>query len=167
MKKILLITTIIISLLVINKEDKVIIPDEAIRFRVIANSNDEEDQELKKKVVSNLGEVLTSVEKDNLEGTKKAINAKLPEFEKVVNKTLEDNNIKKDFNINYGLNYFPKKEYQEVIYPEGEYESLVITLGEGEGKNFWCVLFPPLCLIDEEHPNNYKSFVKELIEKYF
>ena len=61
MKKILLITTIIISLLVINKEDKVIIPDEAIRFRVIANSNDEFDQELKKKVVSNIGEVLTSI----------------------------------------------------------------------------------------------------------
>ena len=51
-----------------------------------------------------------------------------------------------------------------------DYESLVITLGEGAGNNFWCVLFPPLCLLDtEEEPENveYTSFVKEVIDKYF
>ena len=68
------------------------------------------------------------------------------------------------------MNYFPEKEYKGVVYEEGEYESLVITLGNGLGENFWCVLFPPLCLLDtEEEPENveYTSFVKEVIDKYF
>ena len=167
MKKLLIITTIIISILIINKEDQVIIPDEAIRFRVIAESNTKEDQEIKKKIVYNLQDTISSVEHDNLEDTRLEIKKKIPEFKKIVNNTLKENNLNKEFNINYGLNYFPEKEYKKVIYPEGEYESLVITLGEGKGNNFWCVLFPPLCLIDEDQPNNYKSFVKELIDKYF
>ena len=58
--------------------------------------------------------------------------------------------------------------YKGIYYEEGEYESLVITLGEGIGNNFWCVLFPPLCLIDEnEEEVEYTSFIKELIDKYF
>ena len=55
------------------------------------------------------------------------------------------------------------------MYEEGDYESVVITLGNGEGSNFWCVLFPPLCLLDENDTTedvDYKFFVKELIDKY-
>ena len=66
--------------------------------------------------------------------------------------------------------YFPKKKYKGITYKEGNYESLVITLGEGAGDNFWCVLFPPLCLIEADETSNdnveYKFFVKELIDKY-
>ena len=68
------------------------------------------------------------------------------------------------------MNYFPEKEYKGIVYEEGEYESLVITLGNGLGENFWCVLFPPLCLLDSEEEVEdveYTSFVKELVEKYF
>ena len=75
----------------------------------------------------------------------------------------------KDFEINYGYNYFPKKKYKGVTYDAGNYESLVITLGDGNGDNFWCVLFPPLCLLeadDSTTETEYKFFVKELIEKY-
>ena len=56
--------------------------------------------------------------------------------------------------------------YNNEIYPEGEYESLVITLGDGEGDNFWCVLFPPLCF-DEKEDYQYKSFIKEIFDKIF
>ena len=83
-----------------------------------------------------------------------------------MDKTLKDNNSNETFHINYGKNYFPKKEYDNVIYEEGEYESLVITLGEGIGHNFWCVLFPPLCFEDTKK-QEYKSFFKEVIDKYF
>ena len=73
--------------------------------------------------------------------------------------------------MNYGINYFPEKKYKGVIYEEGYYESLVITLGKGNGENWWCVLFPPLCLMEGEDNNTdeveYKSFVKEMIDKYF
>ena len=65
----------------------------------------------------------------------------------------------------------PEKEYKGVKYPAGEYESLVITLGTGTGDNFWCVLFPPLCLIEAEEENisevKYTSFIQEIINKYF
>ena len=70
-----------------------------------------------------------------------------------------------DYNIKYGLNYFPEKKYKNVIYPEGNYESLVITLGEGVGENWWCVLYPPLCLIDEENDNiEYDLYIKKIFE---
>ena len=72
--------------------------------------------------------------------------------------------------IHYGLNYFPKKEYKGVIYEEGYYESLVVTLGNGNGDNWWCVLFPPLCLLEAQETNTqdveYKFFVQDLIDKY-
>ena len=75
------------------------------------------------------------------------------------------------FEINFGLNYFPKKEFKGITYKEGYYESVVITLGEGLGDNWWCVLFPPLCMLEvEESVTNdveYTTLVKTIIDKYF
>ena len=65
------------------------------------------------------------------------------------------------------FNYFPKKEHNGIIYEAGEYESLVITLGQGEGDNFWCILFPPLCMVDENEDIEYKSIIKEVLKKIF
>ena len=72
------------------------------------------------------------------------------------------------YSINFGLNYFPEKEYKGIVYEEGYYESLLITLGEGKGNNWWCVLFPPLCLLEAEENTEveYTSLVGELLEKY-
>ncbi len=172
MKKIVIILAIIVTILSLNKEEKVIIPKEAIRFRVIANSNNSDDQTLKKKVVNNLnGEIRKLTVLDtSLEKSRDNIKAKIPEFSEIVSDTLEKNQSNQTFTIDYGMNYFPEKEYKGVVYEEGEYESLVITLGNGMGENFWCVLFPPLCLLDEEQQSQdveYTSFVKEMIDKYF
>ena len=98
----------------------------------------------------------------NINDTRKSIKDNL----KIIDETLRQE--VKDYSINYGYNYFPEKVYKGIYYEEGEYESLVITLGEGIGNNFWCVLFPPLCLIDEEQDEvEYTTFIKELIDKYF
>ena len=164
MKKMLILFAIIIMLLVYKNENKVLIPDEAIRFRVIANSNSKEDQMIKERVVSKLKNNLKSLKytPKNINDTRQSINDNL----KVIDDTLKQE--VKDYSINYGYNYFPEKVYKGIYYEEGEYESLVITLGEGVGNNFWCVLFPPLCLIDEnEEEVEYTSFIKELINKYF
>ena len=68
------------------------------------------------------------------------------------------------------LNYFPSKNYKGVLYQAGNYESLVITLGEGLGANFWCVLFPPLCLLDNETEDvsevEYKFYVKKILDEF-
>ena len=89
-------------------------------------------------------------------------------YKNKVKETLEDLNYNTTFTINFGDNYFPKKEYKDVIYEEGNYESLVVTLGNGEGDNWWCVLFPPICTLEVEENKDieYKFFVKEIFEKY-
>lgn len=72
------------------------------------------------------------------------------------------------YDISYGDNYFPDKTYRGINYPAGYYNSLVITLGQGLGENFWCVMYPPLCLIEDNKTDNieYKSYVKEVLLKY-
>lgn len=164
MKKTLIIIAIIIVVMSLSKNDTIIIPKESIRFRVIANSNSQEDQMIKEKVVSKLKKNLSSLTytPKNINDTRKSIKDNL----KIIEETLRQE--VKDYSINYGYNYFPEKVYKGIYYEEGEYESLVITLGEGIGNNFWCVLFPPLCLIDEEQDEvEYTTFIKELIDKYF
>ena len=164
MKKTLIIIAIIIVVMSLSKNDTIIIPKESIRFRVIANSNSKEDQMIKEKVVSKLKKNLSSLTytPKNINDTRKSIKDNL----KIIDETLKQE--VKDYSINYGYNYFPEKVYKGIYYEEGEYESLVITLGEGIGNNFWCVLFPPLCLIDENQDDvEYTTFIKELIDKYF
>lgn len=174
MKKFIIVLAIIITILCLNKEQKVVIPKDSIRFRVIANSNKEEDQQLKKKVVNNLKSNISTLtfSTKNINNSRDNIKKIIPEFSEVVEKTLQENNSNQKYTINYGMNYFPEKEYKGTIYEEGEYESLVITLGNGLGENFWCVLFPPLCLLEAEDEEStedveYTSFVKEIIDKYF
>ena len=72
------------------------------------------------------------------------------------------------YKINFGQNFFPQKNYQGITYPAGNYESLVITLGEGLGDNWWCVLYPPLCLIENKFDSSnieYRSYIKDIILK--
>ena len=169
MKKTLIIISIIITILVYNKEnDKILIPKNSIRIRVIANSNNIEDQVLKlkvkQKVESKLYEKLDNTKDINVARNK--IKSTLPEIDNIVSTTTNSNN----YNINYGNNYFPKKELNGIYYEEGNYESLVINLGEGNGNNWWCVLFPPLCMIDTRENNTdkveYKSKVLEILNDY-
>ena len=164
---ILIIIALLILILTKNKSDNIVIPKEAIRIRIIANSNKEVD--LKTKML-----VKDEVEKEIYQLLKQASSIK--EAREIINNNLDrldlviDKKTDESYKVNFGKNYFPKKSYKGIIYDEGEYESLVITLGEGVGDNWWCVLFPPLCLLDGNENTKdveYKFFVKELIDKYF
>lgn len=167
MKKLVIFLAIIITILSLNKEEKVTIPKEAIRFRIIGNSNNELDQDLKREIVQNLSKELVLSDNITIDEARKLIKDSIPKYEESINKTLEKNNIKEDFTINYGINHFPKKEFKGIEYEEGDYESLVISLGEAKGNNFWCVLFPPICMVDDNNKDiEYKSFIKEVINKY-
>lgn len=171
MKKISIVLLIVIILILSNTKARAnIIPDEAIRFRVIANSNSDYDQEIKMLVKDSVEKKLYKLLKNTkgIDSAREIINANIDDIDNVVNKTLKDNNYDKEYNINFGMNYFPEKEYKGVTYDEGYYESLVITLGKGEGNNWWCVLFPPLCLLEAEESDEveYKFFIQELIDKY-
>ena len=176
MKKTLIVLGIIITtymLIGVKAEELVEIPDNAIRIRVIGNSDSEYDQEKKQKIRKNVQLYMQELLKDakNTEEARNIINDNLKNLNKELDNYLTQINYDKDYTINFGLNYFPEKEYKGIKYKEGLYESLLITLGEGKGKNWWCVLFPPICLLEAEETDTneveYKSFVKEIIEKYF
>lgn len=174
MKKIITIIVLIILMVVtMSKEEEIIIPKDAIRFRVIANSNDIKDQQEKKKIAKTLGNNITELLKNqnSLQETRTTLKKNIDTFTTTVQEEMKNDNYDNNVEVNYGMNYFPEKTYKGVKYKEGEYESLVVTLGKGEGNNFWCVLFPPLCLLEAEEDDTneveYTSFVKELIDKYF
>ena len=171
MKKLILVIFVIICFYVcLGHVSSLIIPEDALRIRVIANSNDEYDQNVKMIVKDNIQYKMYDLLKDTkgVDEARKIINSNLDYIDDEISKTLQSLNYNLGYDINYGLNYFPSKEYKGIIYNEGYYESLVITLGEGQGDNWWCVLFPPLCLIEAEASDEveYTSFVKELIDKY-
>lgn len=174
MKKIISVLIIVIMLfcLLNSKTSSIVIPKNAIRFRVIANSDDVNDQELKKQIRDNLQKELYPklIDTKSIDEARTVINNDFGNIEENIKTTLKENNTNTEYNINYGINHFPEKKYKGVLYEEGDYESLVVTLGEGSGKNWWCVLFPPLCLLEAEEEQTeeveYKSFIKELIDKY-
>ena len=174
-KTIFLLLGIIITYILIGNvlASNDIIPDNAIRIRVIANSNSEYDQKIKLKVKETLEYDMYSILKNttDLEEARLLINNNLNKVEKNIDKTLQKENYKLPYSVNFGLNYFPEKKYKGVTYDEGYYESVVVTLGEGLGDNWWCVLFPPLCMLEAEETNTtdveYTTMVKTIIDKYF
>lgn len=170
---ILLALLILISTKNMNAEET-IIPKEAIRFRVIANSNTVYDQNIKVQVRNEVQNKVLELTKNsnNIEDTRNILKNNISLIKNLVENKLRELSYDKSFKVNYGLNPFPEKKYKGVKYKAGDYESLVITLGEGDGDNWWCVLFPPLCLIEAEEETNkseieYKSYIKEVIDKYF
>ncbi len=167
MKKNIVFLLIIIISLFLYKEKDYEVSKDAIRFRVIANSNSEEDIIMKEKVVNNLSGFLTK------KGSKEAIEANiiknLSNIEKEIDVLFANNNYKKTYNIVYGYNEFPEKEYLGKKYSKGYYKSLVIEIGDATGDNYWCFLYPSLCLIDIENDENieYKFKVKEMLDNLF
>lgn len=147
------------------------IPDEAIRLRIIANSDSEYDQEVKMKVKTKIQNELSILLKDvdNIMESRQIIANNFSNLDKLVSDTLSEENYDLGYKINYGYNYFPQKEYNGKVYEEGEYESLLVTLGEGKGSNWWCVLFPPLCIVEAEEDDGvkYESFFSKLINSLF
>lgn len=172
MKRFMLIILLLLSIYlysISNKKEEIVVPDTAIRFRILANSNTAYDQNVKLKVKERLEEELFYIlsTAKNPEESDILIKSNLNNIDNIVKEELS--NEKYSYSINYGMNYFPEKEYKGVKYNEGEYKSLLVTLGKGEGDNFWCVLFPPLCMMetDETTEVEYKFLIKDTLEKYF
>lgn len=172
-KLILIILTIVTIYVVYNnvKAEEIVIPNTAIRLRVIPNSNNLLDQEMKVKVKeyleNNLYKNFANV--DDIDEARTMINNNIPKIEEDITSIFNENNYDMNFKVKYGNNYFPEKEYKGITYEEGYYESLVVEIGEAKGDNFWCVLFPSLCLLETEETTEveYKLGVLELINKIF
>lgn len=127
-----------------------VIPDEAIRLRILANSNSLADQEVKRHIRDVVRAEITSWVEDytSLSEARAVIKQKLPAIRELVSKELAAANVDIPYSVKLGNYSFPTKLYGTYIYPAGQYETVLITLGEGKGANWWCVLFPPLCFIN-------------------
>ncbi|MEJ9114243.1 stage II sporulation protein R [Bacillus paramobilis] len=128
-----------------------VIPKEAVRLRILANSDSDKDQTLKRKVRDEVKAQIDGWVADltSFEEARKVIQSHIPEIEKTVENTLKQEGSKDSFQVKFSKNVkFPTKVYGNFIYPAGEYEAVLITIGEGEGANWWCVLFPPMCFLD-------------------
>ena len=147
-----------------------VIKDESIRLRILANSNTIEDQRIKMEVAKSVQKELYELLKDtkDVKEARTRILDNLDTIKKEVETTLQNNDTSLNYRVNYGKNYFPSKNDKGINYNAGEYESLLVSLNQGKGDNWWCILFPPLCLLEAEESNDveYKLLVKEIIEKY-
>lgn len=167
MKKIILIISIILVIILLSNNNYNVTND-MIRFRVIANSNNGEDIIMKEKVVKTLSNLLFK-NNDSIEDTRNNVISNINNIENKIDKLFKKNKYDMTYNISYGLNHFPKKEYNGQVFSEGDYESLVIEIGEAKGNNYFCILYPPLCMIDEDKTDEVKYDFKivELLKKLF
>ncbi|MCE4049705.1 MULTISPECIES: stage II sporulation protein R [Bacillaceae] len=134
----------------VTANEQVVIPNDAIRLRILANSDSEEDQALKRKVRDAVNAEITKWVADltSKQAAEQLLKAKQPEIQKIAENVVMEENSDQAVKVKFGKVDFPTKLYGEFLYPAGEYEAILITLGAGEGANWWCVLFPPLCFLD-------------------
>lgn len=164
-----MILLLLLILLVTQNKTKQIdynIPNDSIRLRIIASSNNQIDINTKLSLKEYLESELSELIKNETDSNKieKIIVNNLELINNKINEYIGNNNYK----VDYGLNYFPKKIYKGIIYEDGYYKSLVVTLGDGLGKNWWCTLFPPLCLLDINETTTdveYKLFISSILNK--
>ena len=120
------------------------------RLHVIANSNSEEDQNLKYIVRDNLIEYLNTLTSNYTTKDEVVELAKQHQndFYKIAKQTIENNGYNYNVEIEIGNFDFPTKKYGDITIPAGLYDALRVKIGNAEGQNWWCVMFPPLCFVD-------------------
>lgn len=126
------------------------IPENSIRLRIIANSDAPQDQMLKREIRDNINSYLTTKvgSLDTIDQAREKMQAEIPTLEGIVEQTITKSGYQYNSKVELGVVPFPTKMYGQYVYPAGDYEALRVTVGEGKGQNWWCVLFPPLCFVD-------------------
>lgn len=122
--------------------------DDVVRLHILANSDSEEDQAVKLKVRDALLKKNTVLLSDgvNTENAMLYFEKSKAELQKTAEETLKENGYDYGVEISLGKEFYTTRQYGELTFPAGEYTSLKVVLGEGEGHNWWCVMFPPLCV---------------------
>ena len=129
------------------------IAGEVFRLHVIANSDTEKDQELKLKVKTRIVEYLKEIlgEDAGLEETKEAVLTHLTEIEQEAENLIEEQGFDYPVEVVVEKTYFPERTYGDCTFPAGEYEALKVKIGSAKGQNWWCVLYPSLCFLDDTY----------------
>lgn len=155
MKKFFALITFFLSMWIISSQHTVetsipSIPNEAVRLRILANSDSAQDQWLKRQVRNEIvNEMSTWVHKPKSIGeARQMIQRHLPMFQQLAKETIKKYGYTYPVKVQFGQVPFPTKLYGDQVYAAGDYEALLVTIGSGKGGNWWCVLFPPLCFVD-------------------
>lgn len=123
-----------------------------LRLHVVANSNSEEDQTVKLKVRDDLlsfsGEEMACAQ-TSAQAEDYVLNH-IGEITQNANAVLSESGFDYTAAVSVGEFYFPDKQYGDTVYPAGRYQAVKIVLGEGAGDNWWCVIFPPLCIVADD-----------------
>ena len=119
-----------------------------LRLHIIANSDSDADQNLKLKIrdeiLNETGDLFLNC--NDLEIAEETVKQNLDLFNKIANKVIKENGFDYTATATFGKSDFSTRYYDDFTLPAGEYNSLIITLGEGEGKNWWCVVYPTVCI---------------------
>ncbi len=138
--------------------DSSALKESLVRLHVVANSDDQTDQDLKLQVrdavIGRLGSVVSSL--GSAEEAKAYLAEHLEEIQKLANEALQQAGSQLKATVSLALEKFPTRDYETFQLPAGLYEALRITIGQGEGHNWWCVLFPSLCV-----PASSQGFTEE------
>lgn len=124
------------------------IRNEVLRLHVIANSDTAEDQQLKLKVrdaVLEKGKEIFGQSQNKTSAQQKA-KSSISLIEETAKSTINQNGYDYDVKVEIGKSSFPTKTYENITLPAGQYDAVRVIIGNGDGKNWWCVMFPPLCL---------------------
>ena len=122
--------------------------DNVLRLHVLANSDSSEDQALKLEVRDRILEETATLFKDckSKDEAREAVESNLDKIREIAEQTVREAGYEYGVSVSLGEEEYPTKNYEECCFPAGEYLSLRVMIGEAEGENWWCVLFPPLCL---------------------
>jgi stage II sporulation protein R len=136
-----------------------------IRLHILANSDSDADQSLKLKVrdlvLKDWGGKLAAA--GTASAAWKELNGLLPDIQKDISSFLKDQDAGYGVELKTGTYNFPSRDYNGVIFPEGKYHALRIELGSGAGHNWWCVMFPPLCLVGDDGDMDMEQYM-DLVE---
>ncbi len=146
------------------------IAEKILRFHVIANSDSEEDQQLKLKVKEAVVNYIAPYLSDtmSLEDSKNIINEHTDEILATADSVIKENGY--DYSVSASITtcYFPTKSYGDITLPPGDYEAFRIEIGNAGGKNWWCILYPPLCFVDISYgivPDSSKLLLKNILNE--
>lgn len=144
------------------------IADEILRFHVLANSDSKEDQALKLKVKNQVVLYMQEILKqcNSKQEAKRLLKDNTGRILQIAEQVIKEEGY--DYGVTARLEntYFPVKTYGEFVFPEGVYEAYRILIGNAEGKNWWCVMFPSLCMVNETYsvvPDESKIKLKEVL----
>ena len=144
---------------------------ECIRIHIRANSNTNIDQNVKYAVKDEVVKFLTPIigETVDFEEAKQKVEASISEIERVAERVLERRGFSYGARVRLTRENFPARSYDGYVLEEGVYDALIIELGEGDGNNWWCVLFPPLCFtpVGKGDTIEYRSKIFELCKQIF